>query len=204
MKLRSGHCKNLRLLAWWKISKRLRVAKPPCRIPQWSFKNSLKKLAFSFVLSYVSRGISSSKYFSSETSIEKTRIEGRRVAYFFQTIIPHYPLTRNSPASRFDSLTVMFKVNQPLIFLFLSKIGAKMATKTKDSKNKLYKNHDILYNMLFLIVFFKFRSAMSWSLIFFHHLKTFWVVKLKPNPWPIDKPKTISVSSSLSDELWAA
>ena len=47
----------------------------------------------------------------------------------------------------------MFKVNQPLIFLFLSKIGAKMATKTKDSKNKLYKNHDILYNMLFLIVF---------------------------------------------------
>jgi hypothetical protein len=28
-----------------------------------------------------------------------------------------------------------------------------MAMKTKDSKNKLYKNHDILYNMLFLIVF---------------------------------------------------
>ena len=105
------------------------------------------------VLSYVSKGIFSSKYFSSEISIEKTRIEGRRVAYFFQTIIPTTHPTRNSPASRFEAFTGMFKVNQPLIFLFLSKIGAKMATKTKDSKNKLYKNHDIPYNMLFLIVF---------------------------------------------------
>ncbi len=36
-----------------------------------------------------------------------------------------------------------------------------MAMKAKDSKNKLYKNHDILYKVLFLIVFFKPRSAMS-------------------------------------------
>ncbi len=33
-----------------------------------------------------------------------------------------------------------------------------MAMKTKDSKNKLYKNHDILYNMLFLIVFLTYNS----------------------------------------------
>ena len=155
MKLLSGRCKNLRTQAWWKISKRLMVAKPPCRIPQWSFKNSLKNTSiFLGFIVYFYKNFSA-KYVSPNALIKKTLTEGRRVAYFFQTIINPRPPQRNSPERRFDTFKGIFKVDRSSNFLFLSKIGGKIATKTKDSKKKLYKNYDILFNMLFLIVFFQ-------------------------------------------------
>lgn len=114
-----------------------------------SLKNFLKNtsVSLSFIV-YLYKNFSS-KIFSLRHHHRKNALEGRRAAYFLRTLIPQHPPPRNSLESKFCAFTDMFKVDQPPNFLFLTKIGGKMATKTKGSKNKLYKKLGIIYNMLF-------------------------------------------------------
>jgi hypothetical protein len=91
----------------------------------------------SLVLSYVSRGISSSKYFSSETSIKKTRIEAPRVAYFFQTTnLPTNPQETHQRADLI-ALRACLELIDYLTFYFCQKFAKKRLRKQGFPKQAL-------------------------------------------------------------------
>ena len=121
-----------------KISKRSRVAKPPCKIPQWSFKNSLKKHeCFPWFYRIFSQEFLRQNSFPLTTPWKKRSQKAVECPIFFNSTDPTATTKETHQRSCLMPLRAYLKLTDRLDFYFWQKFAEKWLRKQEFQKQAL-------------------------------------------------------------------